>query len=340
MRRLSCIGFAVCLLSLTFCTTSTAAVYGAVTGVVTDSATGEPIVGAQVQIVGSHWGDVTDSQGKYQITDVLVGEYKIVVRAGGRKAMQSPLVRIRDEQTTRYDVALGPQTEADQTIFAPDPDDVIRIRKLAERDYHAGRAVLSGIDDRKHLWENPTGEWLLIDTASGLPKGSFDNLYLGEYYDRRMHELIDSAGLPANSRKPWLTAILDPERTFEVNALLGGLWRLRTPSDTVISLDRTRLITATNIEGGVELTTIDPSSHTITMRDVQEKDTPRWYQVPDTAYVTHDTIPGVTLADLSFIWGLEEAPLLFVKVNETESQPVRYAVFDAELARWLIVVRK
>ncbi|MCB2231798.1 carboxypeptidase-like regulatory domain-containing protein [bacterium] len=307
---------------------------------VTDSATGDPIVGAQVQIVGSRWGDVTDSQGKYRIEDVLVGEYKIVVRAGGREARQSPLVRIRDERTSIYDIALAPQRPANLTIFAPDPDDVIRIRKLAERDYHAGRAVLSGIDDRKHLWDSSSGELLLIDTVSGLPIVSFDNIYLGRHYDQRMRELIDSAGPPANSRLPWLNQILHPERFFEMATLADGLWQLHVASDTTLTPDRTRLITAANIEEGVEMTTLDPSHHTITMRDVQEKGTPRWYQVPDTTYVTHDTIPGVSLADLSFIWGPEDSRLLFVKVNETKSQPVRFAVFDMELARWLTAVRK
>ncbi|MGH7565039.1 MAG: carboxypeptidase-like regulatory domain-containing protein, partial [Gemmatimonadota bacterium] len=48
----------------------------AIQGTVTDEG-GQPLVGAQVQIVGTDQGAVTDVQGRYQVTGVLPGPIQI-----------------------------------------------------------------------------------------------------------------------------------------------------------------------------------------------------------------------------------------------------------------------
>jgi hypothetical protein len=53
---------------------------GAVSGRVTDKATGMPIVGASVSIEGTRRGSTTDLDGRYRIAEVLTGTYSVRVR--------------------------------------------------------------------------------------------------------------------------------------------------------------------------------------------------------------------------------------------------------------------
>ena len=67
------------LLSLLLATAAWASVEGSIRGKVTESATGEPLPGANGVVKGIVIGAATDLEGEFRITDVPVGNVTLVV---------------------------------------------------------------------------------------------------------------------------------------------------------------------------------------------------------------------------------------------------------------------
>ncbi|MBN1155312.1 TonB-dependent receptor [candidate division KSB1 bacterium] len=79
---------------------------GKIAGVVTDKATGEPIPGANVYVVGTELGAATDLYGRYTILRVSPGEYDIEVSVIGYAKTMVNNVRVLIDQTARVDFDL------------------------------------------------------------------------------------------------------------------------------------------------------------------------------------------------------------------------------------------
>jgi Ca-activated chloride channel homolog len=84
MKRINCLphlilAIALLLVSLLLGATPT----GKIAGTVTDQKTGDPIVGASVQIKGTNLGAMTDTNGKFMISAVAPGTYTLSVTAVG-----------------------------------------------------------------------------------------------------------------------------------------------------------------------------------------------------------------------------------------------------------------
>jgi len=80
---------------------------GSIRGTVRDSVTAEPLVGANVFLVGTGFGSSTNLEGEYLITKVPEGSYTLRVSFIGYKAKDIP-VRVQDAQVLRVDVRLAP----------------------------------------------------------------------------------------------------------------------------------------------------------------------------------------------------------------------------------------
>lgn len=79
---------------------------GKITGIVTDKATGEPLIGANVIVVGTTIGAATDEEGRYTILYVPPGTYQIQVSLIGYRTVVINDVRVFIDQTTKLDVEL------------------------------------------------------------------------------------------------------------------------------------------------------------------------------------------------------------------------------------------
>ncbi|MDZ7271009.1 MAG: TonB-dependent receptor [candidate division KSB1 bacterium] len=79
---------------------------GHIYGVVSDSSTGKPLVGANVYLVGTALGSSTNLEGTFRITRVPAGEYVLRVSYIGYKTKNIPL-QVRPGQLLRHDVALA-----------------------------------------------------------------------------------------------------------------------------------------------------------------------------------------------------------------------------------------
>ena len=84
---------------------------GAVTGRVTDAKTGQAIVGARVELVGTRWRTTTDQNGAYKLAEVTPGSYTLTVsRIGYAKQSQAVIVAVGQEATVevRLEVSASP----------------------------------------------------------------------------------------------------------------------------------------------------------------------------------------------------------------------------------------
>jgi len=79
--------------------------FGRISGTVTDS-TKAPLVGAQVGVVGTRLGAVTDVAGKFTITGVNAGTYEVRVQRIGERMESVTGVVVRPGEDTRVEVTL------------------------------------------------------------------------------------------------------------------------------------------------------------------------------------------------------------------------------------------
>jgi hypothetical protein len=83
-----------------------AGVTGKVAGTITDAQTGEPLPGANIQIVGSAMGAVSDLDGRYIILNVPPGAVTVKVSFVGYESQIVTNVRIMIDLTTTVSARL------------------------------------------------------------------------------------------------------------------------------------------------------------------------------------------------------------------------------------------
>lgn len=104
------------LLFLLSCVTGRAAT-GILKGSVVDKQTGEPLTGATVQIVGSHFGTAADLDGNYLLS-VKEGTYTVAVKYVGYKSIELSGIDIRKETTLDFLMETDAHTLSDVTVTA------------------------------------------------------------------------------------------------------------------------------------------------------------------------------------------------------------------------------
>jgi TonB-linked SusC/RagA family outer membrane protein len=85
-----------------------AAQSGQIAGVVSDSSTGAPVIGAQVVVSGTTLGATTTDEGRFTIVNVAAGTHAVEVRRLGFAARTVRGVQVTAGQTTNVDVRLSP----------------------------------------------------------------------------------------------------------------------------------------------------------------------------------------------------------------------------------------
>ncbi|RMH76731.1 MAG: TonB-dependent receptor [Calditrichaeota bacterium] len=126
---------------------------GVVEGVVTDQSKDRPLIGANVQLIGTSLGAATDEHGYYRITGVPPGDYDLEVSFLGYKtAILS--VSVASGQTARVDAGLVPiPLKLDEilvTTVRERADSPVSISMLTPEEIQASRHV-GAYDAFKHL---------------------------------------------------------------------------------------------------------------------------------------------------------------------------------------------
>ena len=73
---------------------------GKISGTVTDEATGEPLIGANVLVEGTSFGAATDTDGRYNVLGIPVGTYIVRVEFIGYRPMRLSNVQVHNTLTT------------------------------------------------------------------------------------------------------------------------------------------------------------------------------------------------------------------------------------------------
>lgn len=134
----------ILLLIVSFVTPVWSGTAGKITGIVTEKGTREPLFGANVIVVGTQLGAVTDVDGRYTILDVPPGTYDIQISYIGYKKIRVNSVRVYIDQTARVNVEL--EAESFET-----PELVVIAERKAIRKDVATSVVSVSSDEIKEL---------------------------------------------------------------------------------------------------------------------------------------------------------------------------------------------
>jgi len=88
------------------CLMSTQVVAGVVYGTVVDSITGEPIIGARIEL-NDKTGAITDTEGKYTILNVPAGDYYLLADADYYFPLHSTWVKVPEDGRIKKDIKLS-----------------------------------------------------------------------------------------------------------------------------------------------------------------------------------------------------------------------------------------
>ncbi|NOZ75557.1 MAG: TonB-dependent receptor [FCB group bacterium] len=145
-------------LSITF-----AGVTGKIAGVVTDASTGEPLVGANVQVTGTYLGAATDAEGRYNILSVPPGTYELNVTMIGYKNTRVQNVRVEIDLTATTDIIMEVEVLEGESIT------VVAQKSVVKVDVAASQTTVTS-DDIKQL------PFTTLGSVIGLKAGISSNL--------------------------------------------------------------------------------------------------------------------------------------------------------------------
>ncbi|HEX9614410.1 MAG TPA: TonB-dependent receptor [Bacteroidota bacterium] len=89
---------------------------GTLEGRVVDKETGEPLIGVNIQIMGTYYGGATDAEGFYEIGGIYAGVYDVRISMIGYKILVIKGVIIRPDLRTRHDLELEAATIELETV--------------------------------------------------------------------------------------------------------------------------------------------------------------------------------------------------------------------------------
>lgn len=111
---------------------------GKISGKVTDAASGEPLIGINVLVVGTTMGAATDVEGSYFILNIPPGTYQIKASGIGYHGITINDVRVSVDQTTKLDLQLSEEAVELQDIV------VSAEKPLVQKDLTSTESKVSG----------------------------------------------------------------------------------------------------------------------------------------------------------------------------------------------------
>lgn len=137
---------------------------GKLAGKVTDSQTGEPVVGATILIQGTSMGAATDVNGYYYVDYIPPGNYVVEISAVGYQKTIVKAVPIKIDLTFTLDVKLDPKAVSTKEVV------VTAKRPLVQKDLTSTSVTVSASDISKMPVENVNQ---IINLQAGVVGGHF-----------------------------------------------------------------------------------------------------------------------------------------------------------------------
>jgi len=134
VKRFTTLSF---LLSLVLSSILFAGTTGKISGTVKDAQTGEPIVGANVFLLGTSFGASTDFDGVYSIVNIPPGEYSVRGSSIGFRSTVQTQVRVIIDQTTELNFQLSAEAvQADEVV-------IVAERPMVQKDVSSSQANIT-----------------------------------------------------------------------------------------------------------------------------------------------------------------------------------------------------
>lgn len=134
LRNLLVVLFSVCL-----CASARAGETGKLSGAVRDSTTGEPLVGANIVLLGTTLGAATDVNGSYFVNNIPPGAYRVRVSMVGYGSIIYENVRINVDMTTELNALLPSE------VITLDKEIIVTARRpVVQKDQTSTRTVVQG----------------------------------------------------------------------------------------------------------------------------------------------------------------------------------------------------
>ncbi len=165
---------------------------GKIAGRVTDSATGESLIGVNILIKGTQQGTVTDTDGNYVLLNVRPGAYTLVFSYIGFQTQRVTDVPVTTGQTTRTDLEMREQVIQGEEI-------VVRAeRPLVQKDLTASKKTVIAEEIDQLPVESLFG---VLATQAGVTQGASGELHIRGGRSNEIAYLVDglSVGNPFNT---------------------------------------------------------------------------------------------------------------------------------------------
>jgi outer membrane receptor for ferrienterochelin and colicin len=206
IKNINAIASVLSLLLILFNGLVIAGTTGKISGKVIDAVNGEPLIGANVLIVGTTLGAATDFDGNYFIINIPPGKYEVKASLVGYNSVITQNVKVSVDQTTKIDFNLREEAVAMGDVV------VIATRPIVQKDLTSTQSNISGEDIAMLPIEDVQS---VVNLQAGVINGHFRGGRIGE-----VQYLID--GVSANdvfTGEPSLDA--DINSIQEVQVLTG-----------------------------------------------------------------------------------------------------------------------
>lgn len=155
---------------------------GKLAGIITDSNTNEPLIGANVIITDTEFGAATNSKGEYVILNIPPGKYKVKLSYIGYESLIFTNVSITVDQTTVLSASLKPQSIEVQEII------VTASNPLIQKDITSSISVIS----RDEIEALPVSTFTeLLSLQAGVVVTGRDNLHVRGGRSNEVAYLVD-----------------------------------------------------------------------------------------------------------------------------------------------------
>lgn len=155
---------------------------GKLSGIIKDSQTGEPLIGANIILEGTDFGAATNTKGEYVILNIPPGKYRIKISFIGYESILYTDVNIIVDQTTRLAAELKPQSIEVQEIV------VTAKNPLIQKDITSSISVIS----RDEIEALPVSTFTeLLSLQAGVVVTGKDNLHLRGGRSNEVAYLVD-----------------------------------------------------------------------------------------------------------------------------------------------------
>ena len=147
-----------------------AGVTGKLAGTITDAATGEALVAANIQIVGTNLGAASDMNGKFIILNIPPGKYDVECAYIGYQTITMTGVVVQSDQTTALEFTIQEETmELGEEIV------VVADRPLVQKDLTSSKTITNAEEIKALPVESYAG---VMRTQAGVTQGADGALHI------------------------------------------------------------------------------------------------------------------------------------------------------------------